>query len=485
MNRLPARLRSALLLIIAGLMLVLLIGCEREATDALAAIRDRGELRFITRNGPSTYYLDRDGPTGFDYALARRFAEELGVELVVSEAFTIEGLFTALRRGEADIAGAGLSRTAAREAVYTSTTAYAQQHAQLVYRVGDGRPREIADLEGLRLLVTAGSSHLELLESLRASSAPWLTWDAVDTADTTELLLQVRDGHADVAVVDSRDFLLQQRLVPSLEVAFDLGPARDVVWYLPAEKADSALRAAADAFLSAQRDDGAIAALTRRHFYRDEEISRVDSKTFMSSVRERLRDYRGLIENVAREYQLPWELLAAIAYQESHWDPEATSRTGVRGMMMLTLPTAEDLGVDDRTDPEQSMRGGARYFKSLRRRLPEDIEEPHRSWMALAAYNIGMAHLEDARVLTERRGGDPHRWSDVMASLPLLEDPQHYRQLRHGYARGSEAVRYVQNIRHYYDVLRLRTARERRPLPPLDSRDYLPEALRGLRLRAL
>jgi membrane-bound lytic murein transglycosylase F len=202
-------------------------------------------------------------------------------------------------------------------------------------------------------------------------------------------------------------------------------------------------------------------------------------------VRKNLRDYQQLIEVVAREESLAWEFLAAISYQESHWDPKATSRTGVRGMMMLTRATAKELGVDDRTDPAQSLRGGARYFKDLRRRLPGDIYEPDRSYLALAAYNIGMGHLEDARVLTERRGGDPHLWSDVMEALPLLEDQTHYETLRYGYARGKEAVRYVQNIRHYYNILRWQTARAERPQPPADAERLLPEVLSSLRLRAL
>jgi membrane-bound lytic murein transglycosylase F len=143
------------------------------------------------------------------------------------------------------------------------------------------------------------------------------------------------------------------------------------------------------------------------------------------------------------------------------------------------------MGVTDRTDPQQSLRGGARYFKQLRRRLPDDIYEPDRSYLALAAYNIGMGHLEDARVLTERRGGDPHLWRDVMENLPLLEESQHYRTLRYGYARGLEAVRYVQNIRHYYDILRWQSARESRPQPPIVADDYLPEPLKGLKLLAL
>jgi membrane-bound lytic murein transglycosylase F len=133
----------------------------------------------------------------------------------------------------------------------------------------------------------------------------------------------------------------------------------------------------------------------------------------------------------------------------------AKSPTGVRGMMMLTRPTAREVGVKNRLDAEQSLRGGARFLRNLLRRLPNDIEQPDRTWMALAAYNVGMAHLEEARRLTEGHGGDPHLWQDVRKHLPDLQNPDIYPHLRHGFARGREAVTYVDNIRHYQATLAL------------------------------
>ena len=161
-----------------------------------------------------------------------------------------------------------------------------------------------------------------------------------------------------------------------------------------------------------------------------------------------------LIESIAKEFRLDWQLLAAIAYQESHWDPKAKSPTGVRDDD--AHPTdRKEVGVKDRLDAEQSLRGGARFLRNLLRRLPNDIEDPDRTWMALAAYNVGMAHLEEARRLTEGKGGDPHLWQDVRERLPDLQNPKIYPHLRHGFARGQEAVTYVDNIRHYQSTLAL------------------------------
>ncbi|MFT7289006.1 MAG: membrane-bound lytic murein transglycosylase F [Halieaceae bacterium] len=466
-------------------LLALLLGACNSDRQFLQEVLDRGELRFITRNSPTTYYIGRSGPRGFEYDMAAQLAEELGVKLVLQQAFSIDDMFLALERGEADIAGAGLTLTSGRRGDFTETASYASQHPQVIYKVGERRPRRIEDLEGLEIIMLAGSSHEDLAKELQSSGRDWLSWTLVASADPGELLTRVNDDRADVAIIDSREFFIQQTLVPRLEVAFNLAEVRDIVWYLPGAARESKWLERVNRFLRSRREDGSLAALRQRYFDRDASISRVDSQTFVRNVKRKLRDYQQLIETVAREHQLPWELLAAISYQESHWDPQATSRTGVRGMMMLTRTTAEELGVTNRTDAAQSLRGGARYFKDLRRRLPADIAEPDRSWMALAAYNIGMGHLEDARVLAQRRGGDPHLWEDLMDSLPLLQEGKHHRTLRYGYARGLEALGYVQNIRHYYNILRWQTARAARPVPPVDPGEFLPSTLQGLSLRAL
>jgi len=137
--------------------------------------------------------------------------------------------------------------------------------------------------------------------------------------------------------------------------------------------------------------------------------------------------------------------------------------------MMLTSVTAADLGVERRTDPTQSIEGGARYLKELLARVPERISDPDRLWFALASYNVGAGHLEDARILTEQRGGNPDLWKDVKESLPLLSKRAFYMRTRYGYARGAEPVKYVENIRSYYDIL-LWSTDQTRPVPRADGR---------------
>lgn len=470
-------------LVTALLCLFLLTACQQR--ESLRDILEGGELVVVSRGSPTTFYLGRDGPTGFEHDLARMLAEDLGVELRLEPAFTLDGVLLQLERGEAHIAAAGLSFTPDRAARFHHSEPYATISTQVIYRTGQRRPADMTDLGDLRLVVLAGSSHEQALEKLQAGTNPGLRWKAVAEADSTELLERVENGEAELAMLDSNEFRVQQALYPRLAVAFDMGEPQDMVWYMAPGQAGEALQSRVNALFQRLRDEGRLELLKDRHFGHASALSRIGSHTFARNIRTQLPEWREMIRKVAAEYQLDWRLLAAIAYQESHWDPEAISPTGVRGMMMLTEPTAEEMGVSNRTDPLQSLRGGARYFKQLHRRLPGDIPEPDRTWMTLVAYNIGRAHLSDARVLTERMGGDPHRWADLMEYLPLLQKREYYRTTKYGFARGLEAVNYVQNIRHYYSILQWQDQPAEKPAPPLDTRDFLPQVLRGVRLQAL
>jgi membrane-bound lytic murein transglycosylase F len=466
----------------AGLYL-LLTACQQG--DSLDRITAEGELRVITRNSPTTYYQDRNGATGFEYALASLLAQELEVELNIQPEFSLDAIFSTLRRNEADLAAAGLTLTGQRMTDYPHSQPYYQLKPQVIYVAGTTRPREPADLVGMSIAVLAGSSHAQSLRALQHAGFEALQWEEIEQADSMELLEMVADKAVDLAILDSNEFKVQQGMFPRLRVAFDLGDDQQLAWYLPPESDNLRLIERINMIFSRLEESGEMEKLQELYFGHTAGVSRMGSHTFSRNVTNLLPGYRELIGQVAHEYQLDWELLAAIAYQESHWNPLATSPTGVRGMMMLTLPTAREVGVENRLDPTQSLRGGARYLKDIKRRLPNDIAEPDLTWMAMAAYNIGMGHLEDARVITERMGGDPHLWADVMIHLPLLQKRKYYENTRYGYARGSEPVTYVQNIRHYYNILQWQDISQNKPRPPVQTDLYIPEIIRNGKLLAL
>ncbi len=474
-----AYLRLSLLTLVAAL---LLSGCSGK--DTLQQVLERGELIVATRNGPTTYFIDKGEPAGFEHELVSQFAAELGVSVSYRSRHNISDIFDDIRRAQVDFAAAGLSITPSREVEFRFTSPYYDIDPQIVYLAGTAKPRSVEDLYNSRVVTMASSSHAEALALLRRDY-PDLAWQEIEDVEPLDLMDMVTTGAATYAVIDSNEFVANRSFHPKLRVGFNLSEQQSLAWLFSQRPEDDSLVQAANAFLSRIDADGSLARLKERQFGHAWGVDQVDSQTFNRRMRQRLPKYEQMLRQVAAEYQLDWQLLAAIAYQESHWNPRARSPTGVRGMMMLTQSTAREMDVRNRLDALQSLRGGARYFKKVKRLLPEDIHEPDRTWFALAAYNIGRGHLEDARVLTERQGGDPHLWSDVKQRLPLLQRSKYYKTVRHGYARGNEPVTYVKNIRHYYNILAWQDIAANRPPPPVDADEYLPEVLEAVDLTAL
>ncbi|WP_260294978.1 membrane-bound lytic murein transglycosylase MltF [Sedimenticola hydrogenitrophicus] len=414
-------------------------------------IKEEGQLIVITRNNPATYIQEKERIHGLEYELVEQFAAELGVKVkyVIPESF--DEILPAVVRGEAHFAAAGLTVTTDRELAIRFTPEYQRVTAQLVYKSGKRRPRKIIDTVDGVLEVMAGSSHEEQLRQLVAEY-PDLNWDAQRAVESTELLNLVYEGLIDYTIANSNEVALSRRYHPELQVAFELGKEMPVAWAFPHAE-DNSLYKAAKTFINRIKEDGSLEQLLERYYGYVEKLGFVDNRTFARHLVQRLPPLIPLFKEAAEQNDMDWHLLAAIGYQESHWNPKAVSPTGVKGIMMLTSATAKQMGIEDRTDTAQSISGGARYLRRVEKKLPERIQEPDRTWMALAGYNVGYGHLEDARILTQRNGGDPDKWSEVKQHLPLLAQKKYFETLKHGFARGKEPVHYVDNIRSYYDLL--------------------------------
>ena len=417
----------------------------------LQQTKQRGSLTLLTRNGASSYFIGPEGGTGPEYDLAAAFADYLGVTLEVEVADEFGDLGSLLNSRQGELIAANLTRTPAREQLFNFGPDYAEAKTIVVYKRGENRPRELPDLLGIRLSVIAGSSYEGLLQKAQ-KVLPDLQWTAEKNMGMEGLLLAIADGELDATLVDSNIFRINSQFYPGLNIGFTIADKQPQAWaFLPGD--DDSLVQKARSFFKLINENGTLAAIQNRYNENGHELDRVGMFQFMKQVRNRLPPLMPVFQEVAAAHDMDWRFLAAMGYQESHWDPDAASSTGVRGIMMLTQRTAKQLGVHDRLDPEQSIEGGARYFLRMQKRVPDRIPEPDRSWMALAAYNMGWGHLEDVRVLTQKQGGNPDRWQDVSERLTLLSQEKWYRQTRYGYARGYEALQYVDNIRSYFDTL--------------------------------
>ena len=305
-----------------------------------------------------------------------------------------------------------------------------------------------------------GSGIAAEIAQIRAAH-PGVDFRALDTPSAAALIAQVSDGSIDYAIVGSVAASVARAIYLDFDVAFSLGFRREVAWAVSPRFAK--LREDLDRFLAAARSDGTLKRLTARYLPEDSQFQRIDAGALAADIRTVLPQWRAHFQDAQERTGIEWRLLAAIAYQESKWDPYATSETGVRGLMQLTEETARQLGIRDRLDPAEVVLGAARYLRELKAKLPARIEEPDRTWLALAAFNIGIGHLEDARVLAQKQRLDPDHWSDVKRALPLLALPEYYAEAKYGYARGGMPVAFVDRVRGYYDVLLARQ-------PPLTPR---------------
>ena len=421
------------------------------SNSTLDKILLKGELVVLTRNSPTTYYEGPDGPAGLEYNLAQLFADELGVKLKMIAAQNLSQVLAGIENRAADFAAAGLTITEDRKEYFRFSPPYQTITEQLVYNLHNKRPRSLDDLNGT-FEVVAYSSHNEQLVKLEKEYSN-LFWKENTELESEDLLQLVADNILDYTIVDSNEFMLNQRFMLDLRAAFDIGEPQQLGWLFPKSEDNSLYDRVAE-FIDNIRASGELDRLISRTYGHTGDFDYVGTLIFRRHVAQRLPVYSDLFGRAAQQYNLDWRLLAAMGYQESHWDPAAVSPTGVRGLMMLTRRTAAEIGIEDRVDPASSIMGGAAYLAASLERIPPEIQEPDRTWMALAAYNVGIGHLEDARIITQQQGKDPNRWFDVKQSLPLLAKRKWYKNTKHGYARGWEPLQYVENIRSYYDILR-------------------------------
>jgi membrane-bound lytic murein transglycosylase F len=415
-------------------------------------IKASGELRVATRNSGTTLYEGSEGLTGLEYDLVELFAEELGVKAhyIIPDSF--DDLLPTVINGDAHLAAAGLTVTPERESKIRFGPPYQEITQQVIYRGGTRRPRKIEDLLDKKLHVLAGSSHEEELLN-RQKAYPVLKWVRHADLESAELLQMVEDKKIDFTIADSNEFAVSRRFMPHIRVGFNLTEPQSLAWAM-AHAEDASLYQAMETFFNRIRENGTLSQLLERHYGHIGRLNFVELRTFLRHLNNRLPKYRPLFEEAAEIVGIDWRLLAAIGYQESHWNPKAKSPTGVRGIMMLTLATAKHMKIKSRLDPKQSIIGGAKYLRFIKQRLPERIQEPDRLWLTLAGYNVGFGHLEDARILTQQLGADPDKWVEVKQHLPKLSLKKWYKNLKRGYARGQEPVNYVDNIRAYYELLK-------------------------------
>ena len=405
-----------------------------------------GKLVVAIREAPA-FFHEREGATasGFEHDLVTAFADSLGLKVHFIKAADPYELN--------DLALAGRVHLAASMPLGNGSLQYStpiRTVSQWIVGHDDVLgPKKLADLAGRTVEVLAGSALADSLRGLDEKSRPLVA--EVPGVNEMDLLARVAERRADLVAVHDIHLDLGVNFHPELSPLLQLPGKLEFGWAFGGKDAEG-LRAKADAFIAGARADGTLARLHDRYFGHIKRINAAGIARFLDDTRTKLPKWRHHFQSAQDLTGIDWRLIAALAYQESQWDPLATSYTNVRGMMMLTEDTADYLRVKNRLDPQESIRAGARYLAELAEQIP-GAKHPDRLWLALSAYNLGMGHFRGARAIAKKMKRDPDVWYEMKQVLPQLARPEVYARLKSGAARGGEAVIMVENIRSYYDVL--------------------------------
>ena len=420
----------------------------------LLKIKKNKTLNVVLLNAPSTYFIGSDGKQGFEYDLLKAYADYLKVDLNITAAHTVAEAIELSQNNNVHVTSASLTKTNTRKSRFNFGPSYFEVQEQVICsrRMPKGKkfPRDLEGLTGLSITVGEHTSYSETLKTLQKEG---YDINVTYTSDysTEELLSQVASKQIDCTVADSNIYAINLRYFTEIALAFSISGREQLAWVL-AQNSKELERDMYD-WLNVYNQSGKMAQLKDHYYSYVLFFDYYSTKMFYKRIKSRLRWYKKYFQKVAKKYDIPWTLLASISYQESHWNPKAKSFTGVRGMMMLTQTTARMLGVKDRLNAKESIKGGTRHIKSMLKQVSKDVEGENRLQFALAAYNVGMGHVNDARKLAKKLGYNQNAWNDLKKVLPLLSEKKYYKSLKHGYARGSEPVKYVEAIYNYRNIL--------------------------------
>jgi len=436
---------------IAGFLLLITVVsvlgyCARR--DSLERISQTREITLLTVNDAHCYYLYRDRPMGLEYDLAKAFSSFLGVRIRVV-ASSWESLYSNLESGRGDFIGAGLASSSSKSRVVDWSNSYLLAEHQIVVHRDNEQIRKMEDLNGRIIHVRRGSAHEETAEELIGKGFN-IGIQLVDKMPSEELIRMVAEKEIEATIADAHIAMLNRRYNPEIKISFPVGSPRALSWAV--RKGERELLKKINEFFETIKEDGTLAKIMDRYYGNLEAFDYVDLRKYHERLESRLPKYRSIMERAGESYGFDWRLIAAMVYQESHFDPDAKSHTGVEGIMQLTQDTAADMGIEDRRHVEQSIMGGVRYLKEVYKKFGR-AKNPDRIYLALASYNVGRGHVEDAQRIAEAMGLDPNSWSAVEGVLPLLSYREYYKKSAFGYCRGIEPVRYVNRIRTYYDIL--------------------------------
>jgi len=423
------------------------------ATGTVERILQTGKLRLITANSFNTYYYYEENPTGFEYDLAMEFAKYLNVELDI----VIPGwnnMFAYLDQGKGDFIAAGLAITQERLEDVAFSIPYMTIQQRIIHHNLVFGPKNIEDLMYRTIHVRRGTSYHSRLAKIKASGID-VNYILHDNIPTENLIAMVDKREIRFTIADSNIALLNQRYYPDIKIGIPIQEKESLAWAVRKNDADMIVEI--NRFLLYANQAGILKKITDKYYENAQDVDIYELKKFHERIQTRLPKYKKVIMEESDRYKFDWRLVAAVVYQESHFNPKARSFTNVRGLMQITRETALEMGITNRLNPDQSIRAGIKYLDKMYQKFDHIEDDYQRMLFSLASYNVGYGHVQDALKIAESKGLDPSNWQSLKATLPLLSKSRYFKTTKHGYARGWEPVHYVERILTYFDILKQKT----------------------------
>jgi peptidoglycan lytic transglycosylase F len=413
-------------------------------------IEKPGTLRLITNNSINSYYYYNGQPTGFEYDLAREFAAFINVDLDI----VIPGwnnMFNYLEQNKGDFIAAGLAITKKRLERVNFSIPYMSIQQRIVHHKLTFGPKNIEDLAFRSIDIRRGTSYHSRLEEIKRSGINF-NYILHDNIPTEELIRMVHNRKIKFTIADNNIAYLNQRHYPDIRIGIAIQEKEFLAWAV--NKNNSKLLEQINNFFLHAIETGLLQKISDKYYANIEDSDPFDLKRFHQRIETRLPKYKETIVEESRKYDFDWKFIAAVVYQESHFNPNATSFTNVKGLMQVTEVTAEEMGIKNRLNPSQSIKAGIKYLDKMVKKFDYIEDDYEKILFALASYNIGYGHVMDAMKIAKKMGLDEKKWKNLKTVLPLLSKEKVYKKTRHGYARGWEPVQYIERILTYYDILK-------------------------------
>ena len=431
----------------------------------LEEIQKNGVLRALIVYSSTSYFLYRGQPMGFEYELIKWLAEDLNLklELIVSE--DLDTQFEVLNRGDVDIIAQGMTVTNQRkwevdftEYLYLTKQVLVQKKPDNYLKLSWKSLENALIDDAIELIndtvsIRRNSSYYERIQSLSNEIGGDIYIDTLSsTLSDGEIMDLVAKGEIKYTIVDENVAKINASNLPILDIDVPISYSQRIAW-VTRKKAKN-LTKIVNEWILKNRKKKRYNVIYYKYFKNKYSYKKRERSDYYSLRNNQISKYDNLIKKYAQKINWDWRLLAALIFQESHFDPKANSWAGAKGLMQVMPRTAEELNIKDLSDPKESIRGGTTYLKQMYNQFESIPDSITRIKFAMAAYNCGLGHVIDAQRLAEENKLNPYEWdNNVDKMLLALRFPANFNKpfIKFGYVRGTEPVNYVNEIFQRYE----------------------------------